>query len=44
MTKLEAIQIIKLIGYVAEHEGTIDQGVIQDAVDMAIEALKHESH
>ena len=40
MTVSEAIQIIGLIGYVAEHDGTIDPGVIQDAVSMAVAALK----
>ena len=43
MTANEAIQIIRLIGYIAEHEGTLDQGVIQDAVNMAVNALKEVS-
>lgn len=42
MTKTDAIQIIRLLGYISEHEGTIDKDVIQDAVQMATDALKEE--
>lgn len=40
MTKHEAIQIIRLLAYIAEHDGTIDKGVINEAVEIATTALK----
>ena len=40
MTKNEAIQIIGLLAVIAEHDGTVDPGVISEAVQMAVAALK----
>lgn len=36
----EAIQIIKVLGYIAEHDGTVDQAVADDAVRVAVTAMK----
>ena len=40
MTRNEAIQIIGLLAVIAEHDGTVDPGVVNEAVSMAITALK----
>ena len=40
MTRHEAIQIIRLLAYIAEHDGTIDKSVIQEAAQMATDALR----